>query len=64
MKIYFILNKFLFIFKNSGFLIQIIYLSVLFHINLLLFYIKNTIQYLKTTAQFIFLVFIRNLLYL
>ena len=43
---------------------QIIYLSVLFYVNLILFYIKNTIQYLKTTAQFIFLVFIRNLSYL
>ena len=43
---------------------QIIYLSVLFYLNLILFYIKNTIQYLKTTVQFIFLVFIRNLLYL
>ena len=40
MKIYFTLNKLLTIFKNSGFLIQIIYLSVLFHINLILFYIK------------------------
>lgn len=43
---------------------QIIYLLVLFYVNLILFYIKNTIQYLKTTAQFIFLVFIRNLSYL
>jgi|GEM_PF-6577795 len=43
---------------------QIIYLSVLFYVNLILFYIKNTIQYLKTTAQFIFLVFIENLSYL
>ena len=43
---------------------QIIYSSVLFYVNLILFYIKNTIQYLKTTAQFVFLVFIRNLLYL
>ena len=40
MKIYFILNKFLFVFKNLSFLMQIIYLSVLFHINLILFYIK------------------------
>ena len=40
MKIYFIPNKLLTIFKNSGFLIQIIYLSVLFYINLILFYIK------------------------
>lgn len=40
MKIYFILNKLLTIFKNLSFLMQIIYLSVLFHINLILFYIK------------------------
>ena len=43
MKIYFILNKFLVVFKKSNFLVKIIHLLVLFYMNLILFYIKNTI---------------------